>query len=132
MHKTAFKKFIHKFYKSHKFCLVRSWILCPIWTIPSNLTMMMTAIIFRLVSINQWHWIWDKVFKSEPSKLCGRQPFKSLRGYGPYSFNFLKAVFHKFYLVHSWILCPIIYYPNLGNIVLVDVELWYCNKVTWS
>ena len=20
--------------------------------------------------------------------------------------NFLKAVFHKFYLVHSWILCP--------------------------
>ena len=25
----------------------------------------------------------------------------------PYHFNFLKAVFHKLYLVHSWILCPI-------------------------
>ena len=25
----------------------------------------------------------------------------------PYRFTFLKAVFHKFYLVHSWILCPI-------------------------
>ena len=26
----------------------------------------------------------------------------------PYHFNFLKTVFHKFYLVHSWILCPYI------------------------
>ena len=34
--------------------------------------------------------IWDKVFKNGPSKICGRQP-----------------VFHKFHLVHSWILCPI-------------------------
>ena len=25
----------------------------------------------------------------------------------PYPFKFFKAVFHKFYLVHSWILCPI-------------------------
>ena len=25
----------------------------------------------------------------------------------PYPFKFLKTVFHKFYLVHSWILCPI-------------------------
>ena len=33
--------------------------------------------------------IWDKVFKSGPNK------------------NFLKAVFHKFCLVPSWILCPI-------------------------
>ena len=32
----------------------------------------------------------DKVFKSGSSKICGRQP--------------LKAVFYKFYLVHSWIL----------------------------
>ena len=24
--------------------------------------------------------------------------------------TFLKAVFHKFYLVHSWILCPIFFY----------------------
>ena len=47
---------------------------------------------------------WDKVFKSGPSKFCERQLLKNLKGYG--LFNFLKAVFHKFYLVHSWILCP--------------------------
>ena len=29
---------------------------------------------------------------------------KNLKGYG--LFNFLKAVFHKFYLLHSSILCP--------------------------
>ena len=26
--------------------------------------------------------IWDKVFKNGQSKICGRQPFKYLRGYG--------------------------------------------------
>ena len=26
--------------------------------------------------------IWDKVFKSEPSKISGRQPLKNLKGYG--------------------------------------------------
>ena len=39
---------------------------------------------------------WDKVFKNGPSKICGRQPLKNLKGS-----NFLKALFHKFYLVHS-------------------------------
>ena len=48
---------------------------------------------------------WDKVFKSGLSKFCGRQPLKNFRGYG-LLWNFLKAVFHKIYLVHSWILCP--------------------------
>ena len=54
--------------------------------------------------------IWDKVFKNEPSKICGRKPFKNLKSYGLFRHtisNCLKAVFHKFYLVHSWILCPI-------------------------
>ena len=27
-------------------------------------------------------YIWDKVFKNGPSKNCGRQPFKNLKGYG--------------------------------------------------
>ena len=31
------------------------------------------------------------IIKNGPSKICGREPFS----------NFLKAVFHKFYLVHS-------------------------------
>ena len=26
--------------------------------------------------------IWDKVFKNGPSKICGRQPLKNLKGYG--------------------------------------------------
>ena len=48
-------------------------------------------------------WItWDKVFKSGVSKFRGRQPLKSRKEY-----DFLKAVFRKIYLVHSWILCPI-------------------------
>ena len=57
---------------------------------------------------------WDKVFKNGPSKICGRQPLKKLNGYDLLKqtkadhnpSTFLKAVFHKFYLVHSWILCP--------------------------
>ena len=26
--------------------------------------------------------IWDKLFKSGPSKICGRQPLENLKGYG--------------------------------------------------
>ena len=26
--------------------------------------------------------IWEKVFKNGPSKICGRQPIKTLKGYG--------------------------------------------------
>ena len=42
--------------------------------------------------------MWDKVFKSGLSKLCGRQ-----------AWNFLKVVFVKIYLVHFWILCLILF-----------------------
>ena len=31
--------------------------------------------------------------------------------------NFLKAVFHKFYLVHSWILCPICWYEHFARVI---------------
>ena len=49
---------------------------------------------------------WDKVFKNGPSKICGRQPLKNLKVYGLSEgyhtlSNFLKAVFHIFYLFHS-------------------------------
>ena len=48
----------------------------------------------------------EKVFKNGPSKICGRQPLKNLKGYDLLKADhahsiFLKAVFHKFYLVHS-------------------------------
>ena len=36
--------------------------------------------------------LWDEVFKSEPSKICGRQPLKNLRWYGLLSyFKFFKS-----------------------------------------
>ena len=47
--------------------------------------------------------IWDKVFKSGQSKFCGRQILNVEADFS----NFLKAVFHKIYSVHSWMLCPI-------------------------
>ena len=54
---------------------------------------------------------WDKVFKNGPSKICGTHPLENLKRHGLLEAdhipsNFLKAVIHKFYLVHSWILCP--------------------------
>ena len=52
-------------------------------------------------------YIWDKVFKNGgPSKICGRQLLKNLKEDHTPS-NFLKVVFHKFYLIHSWIVCSI-------------------------
>ena len=49
---------------------------------------------------------WCIVLKSGPSKICGRQPLKNLKGYGVRKadhipLSFLNAIFHKFYLVHS-------------------------------
>ena len=51
-----------------------------------------------------WRKIWVNVFKNGSGKICGRQPLKILKWYGLWSITskFLKAVFHKFYLVHSW------------------------------
>ena len=41
-------------------------------------------------------YIWDKVFKNEPSETCGRQSLKKLKWYGlclsrPYTFKFFKG-----------------------------------------
>ena len=68
--------------------------------------------------------IWGKLFKTGPSKICGRQVLENLKGYGMLetdhtSSNVLKAVLHKFYLVHSWILCPI----YTQQIILPSVQL---------
>ena len=53
-----------------------------------------------------WSALWDKVFKNGSSNIRGRQPLKHFKGYGLLKqtiipSNFLKAVFHIFYLVHS-------------------------------
>ena len=42
--------------------------------------------------VNRLKYMWDKVFKNGPSKICGRQPLKNLKEYGrPYSFKFFKG-----------------------------------------
>ena len=51
--------------------------------------------------------IWVEVFKNGPGRICG----------SCITSNFLKAVFYKFYLVHSWIAWSICFY---------DVFFWNC------
>ena len=51
----------------------------------------------------------------------------------PYPLNFLKAVFNKIYLVHSWILCPKWGYSNFSASVeflsLISVDYnYHCVK----
>ena len=86
---------------------------------------------------------WVKVFKNGPSKICGKQPLKKLKEYGlpkqtiPLQ-TFSKAVFHKFYLVHSWILCPNCRYswPNTSKKAASNSSffgyLLECQKLNWS
>ena len=69
----------------------------------SNRTKTICAMTLEISKAGEYVTIkWDKVFKSGLSKFCGRQPLKNFKGYGsrPYSLKFLKAVFHKIYLVH--------------------------------
>ena len=55
---------------------------------------------FENVSIHSMKW--DKVFKNEPSKICGRQHLKNSKGYGllkrPYVFKFFKGCLHQILL----------------------------------
>ena len=62
--------------------------------------------------------IWDKVFKNETSKICGREPLKKNRRADHIIANFLKDVFHKFYFVISWILYPILFYTQSSTGVI--------------
>ena len=49
-----------------------------------------SIIIWRMLNI------WVKVFKNGPSKLCGKQPSKSLKWYGLPSTNFTCSIFEYF------------------------------------
>ena len=97
-----------------------------------QLKLKLSFLSYRYPTQNCFHilYIWDKVFKKRPSTICGRQPSKNLKGYGLLYVdhtpsNLLKAVFHKFYLVHSWILCPIYF---LNSIYWKETEIWKANK----
>ena len=57
--------------------------------------------------------IWDKVFKNWPSKICGRQPLKNLKWYSLLRQTISLKIFYRLsstnfnWSIHSWILCPI-------------------------
>ena len=42
---------------------------------------MVFGIVGNRISVSS-HLIWDKVFKDGPSRICGRQSLKNLKGYG--------------------------------------------------
>ena len=48
------------------------------------------------------------------------------------SSNFLKAVFHKFYLVHSWILCPIWTSKYQLFKKSIELSLWTNQRIYWN
>ena len=79
---------------------------------------------FRSKSVIQGP-IWVKVFKNGPNKICGRQPLKNLKWYGLLRQTISDMLcsgrlYHKFYLVHSWIPWPIwcleawVYFHSFG------------------
>ena len=59
-----------------------------------------------------------KIFKNGPSKICGRQPSDHITS------KFLKAVFHKFYLVHFWILVS----NNVVCNTMIIIQKYQCLK----
>ena len=62
--------------------------------------------------------------------LCGRQSLKKFKRADHVS-NFLKAVFLKFYLVHSWILCPI-WTPFLFQVCTSFFFFLIKNSLVWQ
>ena len=63
------------------------------------------------VTLKRKHYLRQRIQEWTKKKLwkTAFKKFQVLRSawVRPYRLTFLKAVFHKFYLVHSWILCPI-------------------------
>ena len=84
--------------------------------------------------------LWVKVFKNGSSKIYLTQPSKNLKRYGLLRQTislqiFLKAVFHKFYFFHSWILWSICLLPTLlcnGFLKLNQLRILHCILVLLS
>lgn len=71
----------------------------------------------------------DKMFKNGPSQYCGKQHLKYLKWYGLLiTSDLLKAIFHKFYLVGSWML----YFIYKGNAVSVRSDTGVNMTMTWK
>ena len=93
--------------------LCHQWLWC---SLESRIAFLMSVVLSaRNQSKDGSSDTWVKLFKDGPSKICGRQPLT----YFPSSS--LKAVFHKFYLVYSWILSHmnvamiLVFFPNTVN-----------------
>ena len=93
------------FVETQSIYCISSWRSTPTWKsfkIRCRKYIFKERNIFKNLSVKNYL-TWLKVFKNGPSIICRRQPLKNLKGYGllrqfP---DFLKAVFHKFCLVHS-------------------------------
>ena len=79
--------------------------------------------------------IWHKEFENGPSKICGTQPLKNLKW--PYH----KVVFHKFHVVHSWILYPTYevvrpgksqYIPHFHQPIMIIIFIYLTSKMNNS
>ena len=75
----------------------------------------------------QSNYIWDKVFKNGPSKICGTQPLKNLKGYG--LLNTLSHIYMYIYIYACLIHCPIyiyiyIYIFTTKGFLEVAIETW--------
>ena len=68
--------------------------------------------------------IWDKVFKSGPSKICGRQPLKNLKGYGLLKQGMVGLMI----LRQLFLLCDIIYVLQLNDQSNIQPSLQNVNK----
>ena len=71
---------------------------------------------------NQQITIWDKVFKSGPYKICGKQPLKYLKGYG-----MLKQTNSKFFkgCLRQILLGPLL--NTLSHLSMLSHELTHLN-----
>ena len=61
--------------------------------------LIMTKIILTLMTVRM---IWVKAFKNGPSKICARQPFKNLKGYGlldHITSNFLNVFYFTWFIL---------------------------------
>ena len=89
-----------------------------------NVHVCLAALTWIYISFPILCYKWIKTFKNGPNKICGRQPLKNRSDMVCLSTsNLLKAVFHKFYLVHSWIPWPKCLFTSLLP-KLTWEELW--------
>ena len=70
-------------------------------------------IVCTFLCIMQFLHLFQTVHSRMDHNICGRKPLKSSTWYGLFDhFNFSKAVFHKFFLIQSWIYWPIYHFVS--------------------